>query len=78
MALLNALDPGGPPTVVKTTDSLALLNVRTLQRGVQAGTTGQSQCRYALESGYLILLPLSSDFLQTQQALNMMREQDGG
>ncbi len=31
MALLNALDPGSPPTVVKTTDSLALLNVRTLK-----------------------------------------------
>ena len=53
MALLNALDPGSPPTVVKTTDSLALLNVRTLKGGSRLVRCGQSQSRCALESGFL-------------------------
>ena len=77
MALLNALDPGSPPTVLKTTDSLALLNARTLKGGsrmvrlVRANADGPWKVDVSEE------LSAFQSFLQTQQALNMMREQAG-
>ncbi len=77
MALLNALDPGSAPTVLKTTDSLALLNMRTLKGGsrpvrlVRANADGHWKVDISEE------LSAFQSFLQTQQALNMIREQAG-
>ncbi len=77
MALLNALDPGSPPTVVKTTDSLALLNVRTLKGGSRLVRVVRANPDAPWKVDFSEELSAFQSFLQTQQALNMIREQAG-
>ena len=77
MALLNALDPGGPPTVLKTTDSLTLLNVRTLKGGSRLVRLVRANADAPWRVDISEELSAFQSFLQTQQALNMMREQAG-
>jgi len=77
MALLNALDPGGPPTVLKTTDSLTLLNVRTLKGGSRLVRLVRANADAPWKVDISEELSAFQSFLQTQQALNMMREQAG-
>jgi hypothetical protein len=77
MALLNALDPGSPPTVLKTTDSLALLNARTLKGGSRMVRLVRANAEAPWKVDISEELSAFQSFLQTQQALNMMREQAG-
>ncbi len=77
MALLNALDPGSTPTVLKTTDNLALLNVRTLKGGSRMVRLVKSNADAPWKMDLSEELTAFQSFLQTQQALDMIREQAG-
>ncbi len=77
MALLNALDPANPPTVLKTTDTLALLNVRTLKGGTRLVRLTRSNADDTWKIDISDELSSLRSFLQTQQALDMIREQAG-
>jgi hypothetical protein len=77
MALLNALDPANPPTVLKTTDTLALLNVRTLKGGTRLVRLTRRNADAPWKIDISEELSSFRSFLQTQQALDMMREQAG-
>ena len=77
MALLNALDPANPPTVVKTTDTLALLNVRTLKGGTRLVRLTRRNADSPWKIDISEELSTFRSFLQTQQALDMIREQAG-
>jgi len=77
MALLNALDPASPPTVLKTTDTLALLNVRTLKGGTRLVRLTRPNADASWKIDISEELSSFRSFLQTQQALDMIREQAG-
>jgi hypothetical protein len=77
MALLNALDPVSPPTALKTTDTLALLNVRTLKGGTRLVRLTRSGADSAWKVDISEELSSLRSFLHTQQALDMIREQAG-
>jgi len=77
MALLNALDPATTPTVLKTTDTLALLNVRTLKGGTRLIRLTRPNVDGAWQIDISEELSTFRSFLQTQQALDMIREQAG-
>lgn len=77
MALLNALDPANAPTVLKTTDTLALINVRTLKGGTRLVRLTRSGAEATWKIDISDELSSLRSFLQTQQALDMIREQAG-
>jgi hypothetical protein len=77
MALLNALDPAAPPTVLKTTDTLSLLNVRTLKGGSRPIRLTRPNADASWQIDISEELSTFRSFLQTQQALDMIREQAG-
>jgi len=77
LALLNALDPASVPTVLKTTDTLALINVRTLKGGARLVRLVRPNADTSWKIDISEELSAFRSFLQAQQALDMIREQAG-
>jgi hypothetical protein len=77
LAILNVLDPVSSPTVLKTTDTLAMLNVRTLKGGTRLIRLTRKDPGAPWRIDISEELSALRSFLNAQKALDMMREQAG-
>jgi hypothetical protein len=77
LAILNVLDPVSTPTVLKVTDTLAMLNVRTLKGGTRLIRLTRKDPGAAWRVDISEELSALRSFLNAQKALDMMREQAG-
>jgi hypothetical protein len=77
LALLNALDPVSPPLVMKQGDTYALLQARTLKGGLRLIHLVRTDKKAAWKIDLVEELNALRKFLETRDALNMIREQAG-
>lgn len=77
MAILNVLDPVSSPAVVKTTDTLAMLNVRTLKGGTRLIRLTRKDPSAPWRIDISEELSALRSFMNAKKALDMMREQAG-
>lgn len=77
LALLNVLDPVTPPTVAKTEDTFALLQVRTLKGGVRLVRLTRENPNASWKIDISEELRALQTFLGARSALDTVREQAG-
>jgi hypothetical protein len=77
LALLNAVDPVGPPVVIEKTDTLTLLQVRTLKGGVRSVRLTRPDSSSAWRIDLAQELASLESFLQASRALDDVRGQAG-
>ena len=77
LALLNALDPVSPPTILQTTDTLALLQVRTLKGGNNVVRLVKKEASEPWHVDLQADLNSFRSFLEARRALDGVREQAG-
>ncbi|MBI5568917.1 MAG: hypothetical protein HY914_03140 [Desulfomonile tiedjei] len=77
LALLNALDPVSPPTILQTTDTLALLQVRTLKGGNNVVRLLKKEPSDQWHVDLRADLNSFRSFLEARRALDSVREQAG-
>ncbi len=77
LAILNVLDPVSAPAVLKTTDTLATLNVRTLKGGTRLIRLVRKDAGSPWKIDISEELGALESFLNAQKALDTMREQAG-
>ena len=77
LALLNALDPVSPPLVMKQGDTYALLQARTLKGGLRLIHLVRADKKAPWKIDLVEELNALRKFLETRDALNMIREQAG-
>jgi hypothetical protein len=77
LALLNALDPVSPPLVMKQGDTYALLQARTLKGGLRLIHLVRPDKKAPWKIDLTEELNALRKFLETRDALDMIREQAG-
>lgn len=77
LALLNALDPVSPPTIVEQNDTTILLQVRTLKGGVRVIRLERPDSSSSWKIDLTEELTSLEQFLQASRALEEVREQAG-
>jgi hypothetical protein len=77
LALLNALDPVTAPVISESTDTLALLQVRTMKGGSRMVRVVRNDKKAQWRVDLVEELNSLRSFLEARQALEMIREQAG-
>jgi hypothetical protein len=77
LALLNALDPISPPTIIETSETLTLLQVRTMKGGVRLVRVVRKDSSSPWKIDMTGQLSSLRTFLEARRALESVREQAG-
>jgi hypothetical protein len=77
LALLNALDPVTAPSIAEATDTVAVLQVRTMKGGSRLVRLVRKDVKSPWQVDLSKELTSLHSFLETRRALEMLREQAG-